>query len=220
MKKNFFVSIILLITLTGCSSGEEKVITNKASTEGIEEIYINFNSTDVTILPSTTGDLETHLTVYDDGSDVEIDNSLKQLSISLDSNTARLFNLTKMPKLEIKIPDYYEDLIVLNGSSGNVFGKNLGKNKIRVNTSSGNIKLEFAKINNDVDLSTTSGNASIVLDEKEPDLHLLITTNSGRQSINLLLNEVYRNNKGLEGTLGNASNKIEINTSSGNINLN
>lgn len=108
----------------------------------------------------------------------------------------------------------------MDGSSGNIYGEDLAQNEIDIRASSGNIKLHFLKFSNDVELATTSGNVSVIIDEKQPNLYLDIRTNSGRQSINLTLNKTSQTKKGLQGSLGNGKNKMEIETKSGNINLN
>lgn len=219
MKKIYVLSLMALIILTGCSSGEKKVLVNQASTEGIEEIYINFASTNVTFLPGETKELETYLTVYDNDTGVVIDKSNQQLTVNLDSNIARLFNLNNMPELEIRIPEQYKGSVSLDGSSGNVSGQELGKNNINVTSSSGDIDLQFIHLKSNVESSSSSGNASIAFHEQEPDLDLKISTNSGSQSVDLPLNVNDRTDKGLEGVSGNGSNKVNVDTTSGNITL-
>lgn len=57
MIKHTTISLFLvLIMLAGCSTVEEEVI-NKESIEDIEEIKINFASTDVVYSPSETNDI-------------------------------------------------------------------------------------------------------------------------------------------------------------------
>lgn len=221
MIKQTTISLFLvLIMLAGCSTGEEEVVVNKESVEDIEEIKINFASTDVKISSGESDQLETHLTVYDDGTGAILDKSPKRLSIDLDNDITRLFNLRKQPTLEVRVPQQFKGKIILDGSSGNVSGKELIQNDIEVRTSSGNIKLYFLELNNDVKLTTTSGKVSVTFDEQHPNLELDINTNSGRQSINLTLNDKTQTNKGLQGFSGNGENKMEITTKSGSINVN
>lgn len=220
IKQSILSFFLLLIVLTGCSAGEEDIVVNKESIEDVEEIVINFASTDVDFLPSETGELETYLTVYDNGPGVIIDKSSKRLSIDLDNDITRLYNLRKKPTLKVRIPDQFRGTIILDGSSGNVSGKDLVQNDVNVKSSSGNVKLHFTEFNSDVELLTTSGNASVIFDEEQPNLDLEVNTNSGRQSINLSLDENSQTKKGLQGTSGNGENKMKIETKSGNINLN
>lgn len=212
--------LFVLFILTGCSTGEEDIVVSKESINDVEEIIINFASTDVNFLPSESDELEIFLTVYDNGPGVILDKSSKRLSIELDNDITRLFNLRKKPTLEVRIPSEFNGKVILDGSSGNIYGEDLAQNEIDIRASSGNIKLHFLKFSNDVELATTSGNVSVIIDEKQPNLYLDIRTNSGRQSLNLTLNKTSQTKKGLQGSLGNGKNKMEIETKSGNINLN
>ncbi|BAK15279.1 uncharacterized conserved protein [Solibacillus silvestris StLB046] len=212
--------LFVLFILTGCSTGEEDIVVSKESINDVEEIIINFASTDVNFFPSESDELEIFLTVYDNGPGVILDKSSKRLSIDVDNDITRLFNLRKKPTLEVRIPSEFNGKVILDGSSGNIYGENLAQNEIDIRASSGNIKLHFLKFSNDVELATTSGNVSVIIDEKQPNLYLDIRTNSGRQSINLTLNKTSQTKKGLQGSLGNGKNKMEIETKSGNINLN
>ena len=221
MIKQTIISLFsLLILLTGCSRGEEEVVVNKESIEDIEEIMINFASTDVVLSPSETNEIEVNLTVYDEGPGAILEKSSKQLSIELDTDITRLFNLSKKPTLEVKVPKQFKRKIILDGSSGNVTGKELIQNDIEIRSSSGNVKLHFIELNNDVKITTTSGKISVNFDEEQPNLELGINTNSGRQSIDLTLYDNLKTNKGLQGISGNGDHKIQIVTKSGNIDLN
>lgn len=212
--------LLLLITLTGCSTEEEEVIVNKESIEDIEEIIINFASTDVVFSPSETNEIEANLTVHDDGPGVILEKSSKQLSIELGTDITRLFNLSKKPTLEVKVPKQFKRKIILDGSSGNVTGKELIQNNIEIRSSSGNVKLHFIELNNDVKVTTTSGKVSVDFDEERPNLELDINTNSGRQSIDLTLHDNSKTKKRIQGFSGNGNHKMQIVTKSGNIDLN
>lgn len=205
--------------LTGCSTGEKEIVANKGSMKDIEEVIINFASTDVEFSPSESNELETYLTVYDDGSGAILDKSSKQLSVDLDNDITRLFNLKKKPTLEVRIPLQFKGKIILDGSSGNVTGKELIQNEIEVRSSSGNVNLQFLELSNDVKLKTTSGNVSISFTEERPNLDLDISTNSGRQSVNLTLDDYSQTKKEVQGFSGNGENTMQITTKSGNINL-
>lgn len=220
LKKSALNLLFVLIVLTGCSSGEKGVSVNKEPIEDVEEIVINFASTDVNFLPSEKSELETYLTAYDNGPGVILDKSSERLSIDLGNDIRRLFPSRKKPTLEVKIPHQFKGEIILDGSSGSVSGKNLVQNNIDVRSSSGNIELHFKELNGDVEISTTSGNASVTFDEEQPNLDLEIGTNSGKQSINLSLSEKSQTKKGLKGFSGNGENKMKVETKSGNINLN
>jgi len=220
MKQTTIRLFLLLIMLAGCSTKEEEVVVNKESIEDIEEILINFASTDVVFSPSETNEIEANLTVNDDGPGAIVEKSSKQVSIKLDTDITRLFNLSKKPTLEVKVPKHFKGKIILDGSSGNVSGKELIHNDMEIRSSSGHVKLHFIKLNNDVKITTTSGKVSVDFDEEQPNLELDINTNSGRQSIDLTLNGKSKTKKGLQGISGNGDHKMQIVTKSGNIDLN
>ncbi len=220
MKQTTIRLFLILIMLAGCSTREEEVVVNKESVENIEEIMINFASTDVVFSPSETNEIEANLTVNDDGPGAIVEKSSKQISIKLDTDITRLFNLSKKPTLEVKVPKQYKGKIILDGSSGNVTGKELIQNDIEIRSSSGNVKLHFIKLNNDVKITTTSGKVLVDFDEEQPNLQLDINTNSGRPSIDLALNSSSKTKKGLQGISGNGNHKLQIVTKSGNIVVN
>lgn len=220
IKQTTISLFLLLIMLTGCSTGEEEVVVNKESIEEIEEIMINFASTDVVFSTRETNEIEANLTIYDDGPGAILEKSSKQLSIELDTDITRLFNLSKKPTLEVKVPKQFKGKIILDGSSGNVTGKELIQNDIEIRSSSGNVKLHFIELNNDLKITTTSGKVSVNFDAKQPNLELDINTNSGRQSIDLTLYDISKTKKGLQDISGNGDYKMQIVTKSGNIDLN
>ncbi len=86
---------LILIILAGCSKGEKEVVVNKESIDDIEEIKINFASTDVVFSPSETNEIEAYLSVYDDGPGAILEKSSKQLSIELDTDITRLNSNSK-----------------------------------------------------------------------------------------------------------------------------
>ena len=220
MKQTTIRLFLVLIMLAGCSTREEEVVVNKESVEDIEEIMINFASTDVVFSPSESNEIEANLTVNDDGPGAIVEKSSKQISIKLDTDITRLFNLSKKPTLEVKVPKQFKGKIMLDGSSGNVTGKELIQNDIEIHSSSGNVKLHFIELNNDVNITTTSGKVSVDFDEEQPNLQLDINTNSGRQSIDLALDGNSKTKKGLQGISGNGDHKMQIVTKSGSIDLN
>ncbi|MFB7160435.1 DUF4097 family beta strand repeat-containing protein [Lysinibacillus sp. NPDC056232] len=138
----------------------------------------------------------------------------------MDSDITRLFNLSKKPTLEVKVPRQFKGKIIIDGSSGNVNGKELIQNDIEIRSSSGHVKLHFIKLNNDVKITTTSGKVSVNFDEEQPNLALDLHTNSGRPSIDFTLYGNSKTKKGLQGISGNGDHKMQIVTKSGNIDLN
>ncbi len=218
IKKSILGILVALLSLAGCSTGEKDVLVNKESVDDVNEIVVNFASTDVDVQVSDTSELEAHLTVYDDGPGVTLDKSANRLTVDLESSIARL--VKKKPTLELMIPQDFEGKLTLDGSSGNISGKDLNQTDIDVKASSGNVKLHFAELNGDVEVSTSSGKATIEFDEETPDLDLDVSTNSGSQSINMSLDESTKDKRKVKGTSGNGGNEMKIKTKSGSIKVN
>jgi DUF4097 and DUF4098 domain-containing protein YvlB len=129
------------------------------------------------------------------------------------------------------------DELMLNASSGNVTAGRVYSNSCRAETSSGTItlsgnpgKLETSSSSGDVNLtydefagdinvSTTSGNVGITLPQNA-EFHLSYRTSSGSGRVDFPVT-VYggSNEKGIEGTVVSDRNTIQINTSSGNLDI-
>jgi lia operon protein LiaG len=91
---------------------------------------------------------------------------------------------------------------------------------LRIKSSSGSIKVSYSNFNNSVDMSSSSGSIDLYL-PKNAEFDLSARTSSGRITCKLPIsinNE--KEGKVLEGTVGSGKNKVTINASSGNININ
>ncbi|MES5896710.1 DUF4097 family beta strand repeat-containing protein [Bacillus cereus group sp. RP43] len=107
----------------------------------------------------------------------------------------------------------------MDGTSGSVVGKELQTHNLRVNGSSGNVKLDFLHFHREVYVTTTSGNVDVTLNGDEPDVTLLLKSNSGRRSAGIVLDNHQQGKKETKGTYGRGDYKVQLETSSGNISL-
>ena len=86
-------------------------------------------------------------------------------------------------------------------------------------TSSGRVYVEYEKFNDDVFLKSSSGDIKLKLPQSS-EFYINAGTSSGDIVTNFPISIIGSvNDDGLEGTFGNSDNKIEITTSSGDINL-
>ncbi|WP_243764063.1 DUF4097 family beta strand repeat-containing protein, partial [Bacillus sp. XF8] len=100
-----------------------------------------------------------------------------------------------------------------------VVGKELQTHNLRVNGSSGNVKLDFLHFHSEVYVTTTSGNVDVSLNGDEPDAELLLKSNSGRRSVAFVLDNHQQGKKETKGTSGSGDHKVQLETSSGSISL-
>lgn len=108
----------------------------------------------------------------------------------------------------------------MDGSPRSIVGKDLEMKNIQINGSSGNVQLDFLQFQGDLYATLTSGNISVSLNEDEPNAMISIKSNSGRRSVNFMLENDQQSKKETKGTLGSGENEIQLETSSGNIKLN
>ncbi|MEF7439559.1 DUF4097 family beta strand repeat-containing protein [Paenibacillus lautus] len=74
-------------------------------------------------------------------------------------------------------------------------------------------------MNNDVDVSATSGNVNIQLDEETPDATWMLQSGSGRRSVAVPLQDRNESNRKTEGRTGDGEFEVKLKTSSGNISI-
>lgn len=216
MKKIIMVFVSAMV-LAGCREGSEEVLVQKESTGDLGEVAVDFASTDVKVTVGEGDEVETHMTVYDGGPGVSLDRNGDRLTIKVDSNAIRLVNLKKKPSLEIRIPESFTGTLVLDGSSGNVSGEELGRHRIEVGTSSGDVDLHVTDLQAPVSVKTRSGKASVRFEEESPNLKLDVSTNSGSQSIGVNLDGKSSSKKGTSGVSGSGSHEVKIETRSGGV---
>lgn len=215
--KNIIVVVFSILVLAGCREGTEEVLLQKEPAGDLDEVAVDFASTDVKVKVGEGDEVETHMTVFDGGPGVILDRTGGRLTIKMDSDITRILNLKKKPSLEVRIPENFTGEIVLAGSSGNVSGEELGHNEIEVETSSGDVNLHVAKLQVPIYVKTRSGKVSVRFEEERPDLRLDVSTNSGSQSVDLTLDGKSSSKKGSSGVSGSGSHKVKIETRSGGV---
>ncbi|MGG4264565.1 DUF4097 family beta strand repeat-containing protein [Peribacillus simplex] len=220
MKKYMGVLILLgLIILVACTNGEEAEDFQKTSLSNIDTIHIENASTKVNVVSADIEDLEVSLLLYDDGPGIIMDKGKRKITIGLKNDITRLAKLGKKPELEVRIPSEFEGEIIVDGSSGNVVGKELKTHNLQVDVSSGNVKLDFLNFHSNVYVTTTSGNVDVSVNENEPDTTLSLKSNSGRRSVGIVLDEQQQRKKETKGTSGSGDYEVKLETASGNISL-
>ncbi|WP_339165185.1 DUF4097 family beta strand repeat-containing protein [Siminovitchia sp. FSL W7-1587] len=219
VKSLLFPIIIMLFMISGCTNTEKDTQIQKAPIDEIDQIYIDFGSTDMKFFSSDAQELEARITLYDQGPGVTLDQTGNKLFVDVERDMTRLFKIGKKPKFEVYIPNDYKGLVILDGSSGNVSGEKLQLHDLEIKASSGNVQLDFLQFHSDVNIVTTSGNIEVNFDDQNPDLDLDLKTNSGRQSVDISLNKHEQTKKGLVGISGNGKYKMNLETASGNITL-
>ena len=124
------------------------------------------------------------------------------MKIHLDNDITRILNIGRMPELSVRIPADYAGQVVIDGSSGHVTGTGLQNHSLQVKGKSGNISLAFTRLNNDVEVSATSGNVNIQLDEETPDATWMPQSGGGHRSIAVPLEDRKESNRKTEGRSG------------------
>lgn len=222
MRKICLIIFVLLavIFLSACMGEKEREDLQIASLKGIDTILIDYRSTNVNIVSADIDQLEVSMLLHDNGPSIAIDKEKHKVTIQQKKELIRLFKIGKKPQLEVRIPIEFTGEIILDGSSGDVFGENLQTHNIRVNGSSGKVELDFLQFKSNIHVKTTSGNINVFLNEDEPDAILHLKSSSGRHSVGFALENVQQSRKETRGTTGNANYEIKLETSSGNISIN
>ncbi|GIN87547.1 hypothetical protein J6TS2_39330 [Heyndrickxia sporothermodurans] len=217
MRKFFVMTFIfVLVFLTACSK-KENVDFQRVSVNDVDNIQIEFGSTDVKVVSADIKELEASLLLYDNGPGLKLDKEKGKISIGVKNDMARLFK--KKPELLVRIPIKFNGEIIVNGTSGNVVGEDLQTQNLQVNARSGNVVLGFLQFHSNVYVKTTSGNVDVSLNDSEPDVALHLKSNSGRRSVEINLDDHQQNKKETKGKLGNGEYEVKLKTSSGNIAL-
>ncbi|MDF9761377.1 DUF4097 and DUF4098 domain-containing protein YvlB [Peribacillus simplex] len=221
MKKYCMVmlAILTVMFLSACVEGKESEDIQMASLKDIDSIHIDNGSINVDVVSADIDELEASLLLQDNGPGIVMDKGKQKLTIQVKNDISRLFKVDRMPQLEVRIPSEFKGEIIVDGSSGNVVGKELQTHNLQVKASSGNVKLDFLHFRSEVHVTTTSGNVDVSLYEDEPDATLLLKSNSGRRSVGIVLNDHQQSKKETKGTSGSEDYEVQLETSSGNISL-
>lgn len=221
MKKFCMVmsAILSVIFISACTEGDESEDIQMTSLKDIDSIYIDNGSINVDVVSAEIDELEASVLLQDNGPGIVMDKGRKKLTIRVENDISRLFKLDRMPQLEVRIPSEFKGEIIVDGSSGNVVGKELQTHNLQIKASSGNVELDFLHFHSEVYVTTTSGNVEISLNEDEPDATVLLKSKSGSRSVGSILNNQQQSKKETKGTSGNGDYKVQLETSSGNISL-
>lgn len=169
--------------------------------------------------------------------------NLKSSSGDIDVKKLTLDNINfKVQSGNINLTNINSRNLELNSQSGNLEGSNIiSKNSnfsvtsgnvdmddftgnIVTKCESGNIDLSFKTFNNNVDISTTSGNIQLNI-PKSSDFKLASKSEFGKIDINFPITNISNNNpddtmQTFNGTIGKSNNIIILDATSGDININ
>lgn len=212
-------AILSVIFISACTESDESEDIQMASLKDIDSIYIDNGSINVDVVSAEIDELEASVLLQDNGPGIVMDKGRKKLTIRVENDISRLFKLDRMPQLEVRIPSEFKGEIIVDGSSGNVVGKELQTHNLQIKASSGNVELDFLHFHSEVYVTTTSGNVDISLNEDEPDATVLLKSKSGSRSVGSILYNQQQSKKETKGTSGNGDYKVQLETSSGNISL-
>ncbi|MGG3283234.1 DUF4097 family beta strand repeat-containing protein [Paenibacillus solani] len=210
---------LTLLLLSACNSTDENGNLQRVTLEEVEVLEIDHGSTTLYVETADVEALEVSLLRNSKSAGAVVDKKGDRIKIHLDNDITRMLNIGKMPQLSVKIPANYEGKVIIDGSSGNVTGTGLHNHSFQVKGKSGNISLAFLHLNNDVEVSATSGNVNIQLDEEPPDATWMLQSGSGRRSIAVPLEDSKQSNRKTEGRSGDGRHEVKLKTSSGNISV-
>lgn len=211
--------ILTLFLLSACNSTYEDGDLERVMLEEVEVLEIDHGSTTLYVETADVEALEVSLLRNSKSAGAVVDEKGDRVKIHLDNDITRMLNIGKMPQLSVKIPANYQGKVVIKGSSGNVIGTELQNHSFQVKGKSGNISLAFLRLNNDVEVSATSGNVNIQLNEETPDATWMLQSGSGHRSIAVPLEDRRQSNRKTEGRSGDGRHKVRLKTTSGNISI-
>lgn len=210
---------LTMLLLSACNSTDENGNLQRVTLEEVEVLEIDHGSTTLYVETADVEALEVSLLRNSKSAGAVVDKKGDRIKIHLDNDITRMLNIGKMPQLSVRIPANYEGKVIIDGSSGNVTGTGLQNHSFQVKGKSGNISLAFLRLNHDVEVSVTSGNVNIHLEEETPDATWVLRSGSGRRSIAVPLEDRRHSNRKTEGRSGNGRHEVKLRTSSGNISI-
>lgn len=214
-----YLLLMGLLFLSACSNYGEKAELQTISLADIDLLHIDHGSTTLEVESADIDSLEATLLMKHNGPGVVIDEGKEKIKIRLKSDIKRMLNIGKMPKLLIRIPNNYEGIVTIGGSSGNVKINNLNAPKLDIKGSSGNVSLDYLEINSDIHVSIKSGNLLLNLEDKDPNVQWLLQSGSGRQSVAIPLDNRQQSNRKTQGQTGDGRFNVQLQTASGNITI-
>ncbi len=217
MKKVIILMCSFLILIVSACSSNAEGNEEKINLEEIEKIFIKNGSQKLSLISTNSNELK----VSSGKKDVEISTNGSEITLKPKQQLVQIgprFN--QHSELKVEIPSDYNGQVIVNGSSGDVTAEGLELVDLIVNSKSGNIKLDFTKIDSNIEVDTVSGNVEVVLNNNQSNLNLKAQTTSGNQVIAIALDEIInQSNKNFEGISGDRSLSVHILTVSGNITI-
>ena len=211
--------ILCMFLLSACGSrAEEEEQLQRVTLEEVEVLEIDHGSTPLYVETADVEALEVSALRNSSSAGAVVNQENNRVKIHLDNDITRILNIGRMPELSVRIPADYAGQVVIDGSSGHVTGTGLQNHSLQVKGKSGNISLAFTRLNNDVEVSATSGNVNIQLDEETPDATWM-PQSGGHRSIAVPLEDRKESNRKTEGRSGDGQDVVKLKTSSGNISI-
>ncbi|MEI3606172.1 DUF4097 family beta strand repeat-containing protein [Pseudogracilibacillus sp. SE30717A] len=212
------LSLILLVFLTllsGCNSeGEDNELIDL---DGVDTIYILNGSTNVNL----TNTEDTNLEVNHGNYKLDIKQDKSEILLNVKKSWYQFgprVNLNK--KFKIAIPKDFSGKIILEGGSSNITSDNLQATDLDIKTRSGNVTIEYVNFQSNLEVNTVSGNVDISLNNDSPDINLKVNTVSGNQMVAVPLDKInLQKENRIEGTSGNETDNVHVETTSGNISI-
>lgn len=175
------------------------------------DIYIPKNYSNSINITTTSGDLDISKMKFNDlilgtvSGDIKLnDLILKNLVANTTSGDLDSINVSS-------------DKLVFNSTSGDIEVGNACED-IQVNTISGDIDVSYKDYNNDISANTVSGDIKLILPKKS-EFQLDAKTVSGDLRCDFPITVQGKQKNSLEGTVGSGKNKINIGTTSGDLNI-
>lgn len=215
----YFLLMFVMLFLSACGNdnGEGANGLQEVSLDDINVLHIDHGSVKLNVESADIDSLEASLLYQNKGPGIVLDKGKQTLKIELENDITRLFNIGKMPQLNIRIPNDYKGEVRIDGSSGHVAGTELQTHNLVVKGKSGNVSLAFAKFHSDISVSVTSGKIKLDLNDDKPDVKWHLQSGSGSRSITIPLEDHEQSNKKTTGQSGSGTFEVNLKTGSGNI---
>lgn len=211
--------ILTVFLLSACNFTDKEEALRRVTLEEVEVLEIDHGSTPLYVETADVQALEVSLLRNSSSAGAVVNQENNRVKIHLDNDITRILNIGRMPELSVRIPADYAGKVVIDGYSGHVAGTGLQSHSLEVKGKSGNISLAFTRLNNDVEVSATSRNVKIQLNEQTPDATWMLRSGSGHRSIAVPLEDRKESKRKTEGRSGDGQHVVKLKTSSGNISI-
>ncbi|OYD09606.1 DUF4097 family beta strand repeat-containing protein [Paludifilum halophilum] len=235
----FFFMMILMISGCALVKGDPTTEEDSLDASGVKGISVDYGSVDVVVEGGSSSQLEVVFDTFERGPKLSMNRRGDHVDIATERGGLQIGFIklggysSDPPKMTVKIPNNHKQDLKLEGSSGNVQLRNLNLNQIdfsasasdvngggitanRINGSStsGSISIAFEKFATDANLSSSSGNIDLSLNDESPDLTLETATTSGNRKIDFPMSGSEES-----GTIGEGTHHVQLETTSGNISV-